>query len=108
MQAYVARLAHAFSRHSSKKVWSLAVAQNTVLTIMSGTEARRGMSISNIKERLLGAITVMDEANAARLWEYLLGLSGNRWDSVEEEDPDEVDLNMIQEAESDPDCQIFR
>lgn len=66
------------------------------------------MSISNIKERLLGAITVMDEANAARLWEYLLGLSGNRWDSVEEEDPDEVDLNMIQEAESDPDCQIFR
>lgn len=50
------------------------------------------MSISNIKERLLGAITVMDEANAARLWEYLLELSGNRWDSVEEEDPDEVEI----------------
>ncbi|MCI9119372.1 MAG: hypothetical protein HFF32_06900 [Flavonifractor sp.] len=63
--------------------------------------------MSNIKERLLGAITVMDEASAVRLWEYVLELSGNGWDSIEEADPDEIDLQMIQEAESDPDCRAF-
>lgn len=63
--------------------------------------------MSNIKERLLGAITVMDEASAARLWEYVLELSGSGWDSIEEVDPDEIDLQMIQDADSDPDCQTF-
>lgn len=63
--------------------------------------------MSNIKERLLGAITVMDEASAVRLWEYVLELSGNGWDSIEEADPDAIDLQMIQEAESDPDCRAF-
>ena len=49
----------------------------------------------------------MDEASAVRLWEYVLELSGNGWDSIEEADPDEIDLQMIQEAESDPDCRAF-
>lgn len=29
------------------------------------------------------------------------------WDSNEEEDPDEVDLQMILEAANDPDCHTF-
>lgn len=63
--------------------------------------------MSNIKERLFGAITVMNEADALRLWDFVLELSGNGWDAIEETDPDEIDLQMIQEAQNDPDCQIF-
>ncbi len=63
--------------------------------------------MSNIKERLLGAITVMDEASASRLWEFVLEMSNNDWDSIEEVEPDEIDLKMIQEIQNDPDCQIF-
>ena len=33
--------------------------------------------MSNVKERLLGAITVMNEEEAMRLWEFVLELSGN-------------------------------
>lgn len=63
--------------------------------------------MSNIKERLLGAITVMDDASAMRLWDFVLELSGNGWDSIEEVEPDDIDLQMIREAQSDPDCQAF-
>lgn len=63
--------------------------------------------MSNVKERLLGAITVMDEASANRLWQFVLELSDDRWDLIEEVEPDAADLEMIQEALSDPDCQTF-
>ena len=33
--------------------------------------------MSSVKERLLGAITVMDETSAARLWEFVLEMSNN-------------------------------
>lgn len=63
--------------------------------------------MSNVKERLLGAITVMNEEEAMRLWEFVLELSGNGWDAIEEAEPDEIDLQLIREAQSDPDCQVF-
>lgn len=63
--------------------------------------------MSNVKERLLGAITVMDEASATRLWEFVLEITNQSWDSIEEVEPDEIDLQMIHEIQSDPDCQSF-
>ena len=63
--------------------------------------------MSNVKERLVGAITVMDEDMAARLWDVVLGMAAGAWDTIEEEDPDEIDLAMIRAAETDPDCQIM-
>lgn len=63
--------------------------------------------MSNVKERLLGAITVMDETSAARLWDFVLEISGAGWDSIEEVEPDEIDLNMIDEIRNDPDCHVF-
>lgn len=63
--------------------------------------------MSNIKERLLGAITVMDDTSALRLWDFVLELSGQGWSAVEEVEPDSIDLQMIREADSDPDCHAF-
>ncbi|UNI72512.1 MAG: hypothetical protein [Chaetfec virus UA24_244] len=60
--------------------------------------------MSNIKERLFGAIAVMEEAEAHKLWEYILSCHNGAWDEIEEEDPDEIDLQMIQDAQNDPDC----
>lgn len=61
--------------------------------------------MSEVKARLIGAITVMDEAGAKRLWEIVKSLyASDGWDSIEEELPDEIDLQMIREAQTDPDC----
>ena len=64
--------------------------------------------MSIVKERLIGAITVMDEASAARLWEVVQGFANDdAWNNIEEEEPDEIDLQMIRDIETDPDCKVF-
>ena len=65
------------------------------------------MFVSSIKERLFGAITVMDETNAKQLWDFVLELYRDDWNSIEESDPDPIDLQMIAEAEKDPNCQVM-
>ena len=61
--------------------------------------------MSEVKANLIGAITVMDEDGAQRLWEIVKQMySSNSWDAVESVEPDEIDLQMIQEAQDDPDC----
>lgn len=64
--------------------------------------------MSEVKAHLIGAITVMDEDGAQRLWEIVKHLySPNSWDTVEEVEPDEIDLQMIQEVQTNPDCSTF-
>ena len=63
--------------------------------------------MSDVKERLISAITIMDEATAVRLWEIVREISENAWDVIEEEEPDEFDLQMIRDAEADPDCKVI-
>ena len=63
--------------------------------------------MSNIKERLLGAITVMTEPEALKLWNIVEQLYSDDWEAVEEISPDEVDLQMIHDAQNDPDCHSF-
>ncbi len=61
--------------------------------------------MSEIKARLFGAITVMDESDARRLWKMVEQMySKDGWDAIEETLPDATDLQMIHEAQSDPDC----
>lgn len=64
--------------------------------------------MSEVKARLIGAITVMDEAGAQRLWEIVEKLyTSDGWSAIEEESPDEIDLQIIREAQNDPDCSVF-
>lgn len=56
--------------------------------------------MSAVKERLIGAITVMSEERAKALWDAIvLG-------SVPTEEPDEADMKMIGEIEDDPECLV--
>lgn len=64
--------------------------------------------MSEVKARLIGAITVMDEDGAQRLWDIVKRLySSNSWEAVEEVEPDEADLQMLREIQTDPDCTTF-
>lgn len=65
--------------------------------------------MSAVKERIIGAVTVMNEEDAKQFWEIILHefSSKNNWDDIEEVDPDEWDIEMLADIESDPDCKSF-
>lgn len=62
--------------------------------------------MSETKARLIGAITVMDEEKAEKLWNIIEDMYSD-WDRIEEVEPDEIDLQMIEEIKADPDCHEF-
>ena len=64
--------------------------------------------MSNVKERILGAVTVMSDYDAEIIWRIILNhFSTTSWDDIEEEVPDEIDLQMLKEIKENPDCQEF-
>ena len=64
--------------------------------------------MSAIKERILGAITMMDDSEAEAVWNFVIeNLSPRSWESIEEEEPDEWDLKMLEDIKTNPDCHEF-
>ena len=64
--------------------------------------------MSYVKERILGAVTVMSEADAQIFWNTIQNYFSNKhWDCIESVEPDEIDLQMLQDIESDSDCSEF-
>ena len=62
--------------------------------------------MSNVKERILGAVTVMSEKDAVMLWEIIIN-NFSEWDSIEEITPDSLDVAMLKEIENNPECKTF-
>lgn len=63
-----------------------------------------------LKERILGAVTVMNMNDTLRLWRIIsneFGRGMKDWDSIPEEEPDDIDLQMLNEIDNDPDCREF-
>lgn len=64
--------------------------------------------MSNVKERILGAVTVMSDYDAEIVWKLILNrFSDISWDNVESEAPDEIDLQMLNEIKNNPECHEF-
>lgn len=64
--------------------------------------------MSNVKERILGAVTVMSDYDAEIFWKIILNhFTDASWDNVGEETPDEIDLQMLKEIKENPDCHEF-
>lgn len=63
--------------------------------------------MSNIKERILGAITVMTDEEAVKVWRLIEEQFSNPWDDIEEVEPDEWDLEMLSDIENNPDCNKY-
>ncbi len=60
-----------------------------------------------IKERIIGAVTVMNDNDAEKFWNIILEHFAPSWDSIEEEEPDELDLQMLKAIEANPECHEF-
>lgn len=60
-----------------------------------------------IKERILGAVTVMNDTEAEAVWELIVSNFSKNWDDIETVTPDEWDKQMLADIESDPECREF-
>lgn len=61
-----------------------------------------------IKERIFGAITVMNDSDAEKVWNFVIeNLSPKSWEDIEEVTPDEWDLKMLDDIDKYPDCHEF-
>ena len=65
--------------------------------------------MSTIKERILGAVSVMNDSDAEFVWNLILDNfpRRNSWNDIPETEPDEFDLKMLREAATDPECREF-
>lgn len=61
-----------------------------------------------IKERILGAVTVMNDTEAEAVWELIVAnFPKKSWDDIETVIPDEWDKKMLADIETNPDCKEF-
>jgi len=65
-----------------------------------------------VKEKIKTLVDVMPANEAERLFSYIssnfqLNASMDLWDLVAEEEPDEIDIEMMHAMENDPDCNDF-
>ena len=61
-----------------------------------------------VKERLIGAITMMDDTMAESLWHIVVtDYAPRSWNDIPEVEPDEADLRILKEIENDPECHEF-
>lgn len=65
------------------------------------------INMSAVKERILGAVTIMNEDDAQKLWNIITQTFGSGWGNIEEVMPDSWDMQMISEMKADPKCREF-
>ena len=63
--------------------------------------------MSAVKERILGAVTVMNENDAQILWNMIAQTFGVNWENIEEAKPDDWDMQMLGEIKDNPECHEF-
>lgn len=63
--------------------------------------------MSAVKERILGAVTVMNENDAQILWNMITQTFSESWENIEEIKPDDWDLQILDEIKENPECREF-
>ena len=61
--------------------------------------------MTNIKERIIGAVTIMSEKDAQKVWDLIQGIF--ILNNAEEVEPDEFDLMLLDEIQKNPECHEF-
>lgn len=62
------------------------------------------------KERIIGAVSLMNDKEAEFFWKMIQNryiISPKTWDDIEEVEPDEFDLMLLEEAHNNPECHEF-
>lgn len=60
-----------------------------------------------VKEKIINAVTVMDDNDAEIVWNLILKKFPLSWNDIKEEMPDETDIQMLNEIENNPECHEF-
>lgn len=61
-----------------------------------------------IKEKIIDAVTIMNDRDAEMFWEIITKkFAPATWENIEEEEPDEIDLQMLKAIKNDPECHEF-
>lgn len=61
-----------------------------------------------VKEKIIDAVTIMNDSDAEKFWEIITQkFTPSTWENIEEEEPDEIDLQMLKAIEDDPECHEF-
>ena len=56
----------------------------------------------------MGAVTVMNDSDAEKVWNFVVkNLAPRSWNEIEEVPPDEWDLKMLNDIDENPDCHEF-
>ena len=65
--------------------------------------------LGEIQRRNITASRVMNDEEASRLWEFISRNFDDaaKWALIPEEEPDEWDIEMLDEIRHDPDCHMF-
>ena len=65
-------------------------------------------SAAMIKERIYGAVSIMNKEEVSYLWDIITsGFMHRSWEDIPETVPDEIDLQMLKEMDEDPECHEF-
>ena len=65
---------------------------------------RQEVFMTAIKERILGAVSIMSDSDAETVWNMIITtFPQKKWDNIETIAPDEWDLKMIEEAKREND-----
>ena len=62
--------------------------------------------MSEVKNKILGALTVMSEKDADTLWRIIID-NFSVWSGIEEVEPDETDYVMLGEIDNDAECNSY-
>lgn len=65
----------------------------------------RSAIMLNAKQNIINTVQSMSNSDAQALWQYIA--KEYVWANIPEEDPDDIDLMMLAEANTDPDCKTF-
>lgn len=60
-----------------------------------------------VKEKIIEAVTVMNDTDSELFWRLIEKKFSPSWDDIEEEAPDEIDLQMLEAIKHDPECHEF-
>ena len=65
--------------------------------------------MNKIKEKIYRAVDCMDDKSSEKLWNIIYQDFNKfaEWALIPEEEPDEIDLYMLEEIEKNPDCHEF-
>ena len=60
-----------------------------------------------VKEKIIGAVTVMTDNDAESFWKLIEKKYAPSWEDIEEEEPDSIDIQMLVAIRNDPECHEF-